>query len=153
MEIVTDIAQHYLLPNTLFVSKSNIYIQTVLGSCVAVCLHDEVNKISGMNHYMLPIWNDGGLASAKFGNIAIPKLIDAMLKHGAYKNNLVAKVFGGANPVLETDVYAIGKRNADIAFELLQKNGIKVLKSDCGGSRGRKISLHTETNTIHLKYL
>ncbi|MCZ8020766.1 MAG: chemotaxis protein CheD [Cyclobacteriaceae bacterium] len=153
MQVVTQLEQHYLLPSTFLVSVQPACIQTVLGSCIAVCLYDDHLKTAGMNHFMLPIWNDGGLASAKYGNIAIPKLIDAMLATGSRKSNLVAKVFGGANQVMETNVYEIGKRNTDIAFELLDKHNIPIIKSDCGGSKGRKKSFYTELNTVHLKYL
>ena len=49
------------------------YIHTVSGSCIAVCIYDMKNGISGMNHSLLPLWNNDGLQSPKYGNIAIPK--------------------------------------------------------------------------------
>ena len=69
----------------VFLAQSQIFsdtrphrLSTVLGSCVAVCLWDQRLKFGGMNHYMLPMWNGAGLASPKYGNIAIPKLIEQM---------------------------------------------------------------------------
>jgi chemotaxis protein CheD len=72
-------------------------ISTVLGSCVAVCLYDSTLGIGGMNHYLLPFWNGNGLQSPKFGNIAIPKLIESMMIKGSNPKTMQAKIFGGAS--------------------------------------------------------
>ncbi|MGD1889835.1 MAG: chemotaxis protein CheD [Cyclobacteriaceae bacterium] len=106
-----------------------------------------------MNHFMLPVWKDEGLATPKYGNIAIPRLIDEMLALGANKNNLVAKVFGGANSLMESYVYKVGERNIQIAFELLKHHEIPVIKSDIGGKRGRRIMMNSGTHKIFLKYV
>ncbi len=137
----------------MFAHKASHDITTVLGSCVAVCLYDQKQQFGGMNHFMLPIWKDEGLATPKYGNIAIPRLVDKMLSIGAKKNNLVAKVFGGANSVMESNVYEIGKRNIQIAFELLDRHNIRVLKSDTDGKKNRRIMMNTATNKIYLKYI
>ena len=105
-----------------------------------------------MNHYMLPTWNDQGLATPKYGNVATKRLIEKMLDLGAGKGNLVAKVFGGANN-LQTNVYQIGKRNIEMAFKVLEQHNIPVLKSDVGGMKGRKIMLNSASNVIFLKYV
>ncbi|MEM1407544.1 MAG: chemotaxis protein CheD [Bacteroidota bacterium] len=145
--------RHFLLPSTLYATKLSHDITTVLGSCVAVCLYDEKLLFGGMNHFMLPVWNDEGLATAKYGNIAIPRLIERMLSLGSDKKNIVAKVFGGSNSLMENNIYEVGKRNIQIAFELLQRYEIPVLKSDIGGKHGRKIMMNTATNRIYLKYV
>ena len=67
---------HFLYPSTLFASREPFIVNTILGSCVAVCIYDTVLKFGGINHYMLPFWNGQGLASPKFGNIAIHKLLE-----------------------------------------------------------------------------
>ena len=89
------INKHFLFPGTIFADPGEFQISTVLGSCVALCLWDSVAKIGGMNHYMLPFWNGEGLATPKYGNIAIEKLLSRMLRLGCRKENLVAKIFGG----------------------------------------------------------
>ena len=81
MEQVISIGKHYLYPSALFAEKEQYMVDTILGSCVAVCLFDTKLKIGGINHYMLPLWNGNGLASPKFGNIATEKLIEKI----AYK--------------------------------------------------------------------
>ena len=106
-----------------------------------------------MNHFMLPVWNDQGLATPKYGNVSTNRLIDKMINLGSEKRDLVAKVFGGANGLSENSVYEIGKRNIAVAYEILERNNIPILKADTGGVRGRKILMHTATNKILLKYI
>ena len=89
------VLKHYLYPGDIFVNLSPHSITTVLGSCIAVCMYDYKLKIGGMNHYLLPFWNGEGLASPRYGNIAIPKLIEKLLSLGSERKNLRAKVFGG----------------------------------------------------------
>ena len=73
-----EVGFHFLFPSTLYVSKEPLAIQTILGSCIAVCLFDPTLKYGGMNHYMVPLWNGQGLESPRYGNIAIDMLINKM---------------------------------------------------------------------------
>jgi len=147
-------SMHYLYPATLFVSTSPVQIHTILGSCVAVCLFDHVHKIGGMNHFMLPLWNGQGLASPKYGNIAINKLVSKMLSLGCLKNNLKAKVFGGSEVLgTETNHFKIGERNIELALSMLKELSIPVISSDMGGKQGRKIKFYTLTSEVTLKYI
>lgn len=128
-------------------------ISTVLGSCVAVCLYDPVSGIGGMNHYLLPFWNGNGLQSPKFGNIAIPKLIDAMLTHGANPKTTEAKLFGGASMrALNSDSMMIGHKNILVAREILIEYNIPIIAEDVGGQLGRKIQLNLEGGKVLMKY-
>ena len=145
---------HFLYPSALFVSRKPCRIKTILGSCIAVCLWDPVLQYGGMNHFMLPLWNGQGLASPKYGNIAIEKLISKMLQHGSKKEQLRAKLFGGSQR-LETKISSmeIGKRNILLAKDYLQDEKIPVVSNSVGGSRGRKIVFHTETGDVMMKYI
>ncbi len=149
--IVEELDRHYLYPSSLFASNSKVVVDTILGSCVAICLFDSKFKIGGINHYMLPYWNGEGLASPKYGNIANEKLIEKMLKLGANKNNLVAKMFGGANQINST--INVGDRNILVAREQLNSYGIKIISESVGGNIGRKIRFNTETNEVLMKFL
>ncbi|MEM7106621.1 MAG: chemotaxis protein CheD [Bacteroidota bacterium] len=155
MNQVVNISEkrHFLLPSTLFASKVSYDVTTVLGSCVAVCLYDQKLQFGGINHFMLPVWKDEGLATPKYGNIAIPRLIDKMTDMGSDRKDLVAKLFGGANSLMEHNVYQVGKRNTQVALEFLDKYHIPVLKSDTGGRKGRKIMMNTASNKVFLKYV
>ncbi len=146
-----ELGKHYLYPSALFAEKKPYLVDTVLGSCVAVCLFDTRLKIGGINHYMLPLWNGNGLASPKFGNIATEKLIEKMLRNGSNTSDLIAKVFGGANQMNSS--MEIGARNIEIAKEVLAHHGIKIIAENVGGSVGRKLKYHTGTGQVMMKFL
>lgn len=143
--------KHYLYPSALFAEKKPHWVDTILGSCVAVCLYDTKLKIGGINHYMLPLWNGNGLASPKFGNIAIEKLIEKMLKNGSSTSNMIAKVFGGANQIKSS--MDIGARNIAIAKEILEIHNIQIIAENTGGNVGRKLRYDTGTGKVMMKFL
>jgi len=149
-----SIEQHFLYPSALFASARPHKVVTVLGSCVAVCLWDPVLCVGGINHYMLPLWNGDGLASPKYGNIAIEKLIERMLHLGCRKDNLKAKVFGGGE-VIETNIssFRIGERNIAIAKELLAEHRIPIVAQSLGGKNGRKLVFLTATGEVFQKII
>lgn len=149
-----NIEQHFLYPSALFASAKPHRVVTVLGSCVSVCLWDPVLSIGGINHFMLPFWNGNGLASPKYGNIAIEKLIERMLLLGSSKANLRAKVFGGGE-VIETNIanFRIGERNIAIAKELLEAHRIPIVAQSVGGKNGRKLLFVTSTGEVFQKII
>ncbi len=147
---------HYLFPAELFAEAQPHVVSTVLGSCVAVCLYDTKLQIGGINHYMLPLWNGTGLASPKYGNIAIIKLLERMEKLGSNKANLVAKVFGGGDVLNKTgssSSFSIGKRNAQLALDMLAEHKIPIIAQSLGGNHGRQILFNTQTNEVRQKYV
>lgn len=144
----------FIYPGKLFTSEAPYYLSTILGSCVAVCIYDDVKKIGGMNHYMLPLWNGEGLASPKYGNVAIDLLINRMLRLGCTRRNLKAKIFGGASVIsTKQDMYNIGERNIQIAEDILEKEKIRIIAQSVGGDRGRKILMDTINFQIRHKYI
>jgi chemotaxis protein CheD len=147
-------SQHFLYPSTLFASKEPYVVKTILGSCVAICLWDPHTKIGGINHYMLPTWNGNDLASPKYGNIAIDKLLERMVHLGAKRENLKAKIFGGGE-LLESGANGtlIGERNIRVARLILEEKKIPVVASSTGGRKGRKILFFTDTGEVRHKFL
>lgn len=144
---------HFIHVGQIHVDTTPAAISTVLGSCVAVCLYDKQRKIGGMNHYLLPFWNGNGLQSPKFGNIAIPKLIELMLLRGANPRSLEAKVFGGASMHrLGAQTMMIGEKNVLVAKEILAEYKIPIIAEDTHGESGRKIQMHLEQGKVLLKY-
>jgi chemotaxis protein CheD len=103
---------------------------------------------------MLPLWNGQGLASPKYGNIAINKLVEKMLSLGCSTSNLKAKVFGGAN-IFESNLlqFQIGERNIAIAVDLLKEYRIQIVSSSVGGTVGRKIQFFSQTGVVHQKMI
>jgi len=145
---------HYLLPGNLYVNAEESVVTTVLGSCVSVCLWDSTRMIGGINHYMLPFWNGEGLASPRYGNIAIMKLIERVQDLGASKRTLKAKVFGGGDVLKMTSAYMnIGERNVLIAQDMLRDENIPVISADTGGRSGRKLIFNTATGVVLIKLL
>ncbi|HNV82057.1 MAG: chemotaxis protein CheD [Tenuifilaceae bacterium] len=149
-----DVKTHFLYPSSLFASNEPHIVSTILGSCVAVCLFDATTKIGGINHYMLPFWNGQGLASPKYGNIAIERLLEKMIALGCKKSNIRAKVFGGGE-VIETNIaqFKIGQRNIELAMEALDDLKIPIVAKSVGGKLGRKIEFNTETGEVKQKYI
>jgi len=145
---------HFLHPSTMYVCNDSQWITTVLGSCVAVCFYDRKRKIGGINHFMLPYWNGDGLETIKYGNIAIKQLFQKMLESGAMKEDLVCKIFGGAQVLGEqTSVFHVGQRNVELAFKMVNEMNIAIIGSSTGGKQGRKIHYHTGTGEVFQKYL
>jgi chemotaxis protein CheD len=145
---------YFLLPSKLFVTSKPYDIITVLGSCVAVCLYDKHNKVAGMNHYMLPLWNGKELATPKYGNIATQKLIRKMIDFGAERKNLTAKIFGGAEVIhARHQMFQIGKKNVSIAHKILDEEGIPIIRSSTGMREGRKILFRTTTGEVFMKFV
>jgi chemotaxis protein CheD len=146
--------KHFLYPGAIFLSPEPYIITTILGSCVAICLYDPVLKIGGINHYMLPLWNGQGLASPRYGNIAIKKLIENIEALGSSRSNIKAKVFGGAE-IISTNIsqFMIGERNISIAKDILHEEKIHIVASSVGGKIGRKIIFDTYSGEVRQKYV
>ncbi len=150
----TNNNNHYLRPGNIFAHREEYTVTTVLGSCVAVCLWDPKTGIGGINHYMLPLWNGDGLASPRYGNIAIAKLIEKMLDLGADRDRLRAKVFGGGDVLKVTSSFMnIGARNVVLAQDLLRDERIPIISADTGGQHGRKLLFNTRTGVALIKLL
>jgi chemotaxis protein CheD len=151
---MNDYEKYYLYPSGLFMNKKPHQVTTILGTCVSVCLWDKDLRIGGINHYMLPLWNGEGLASPKYGNIAIEKLIDKMEQCGSQKKNLIAKIFGGKeeNNSVEHS-FRIGERNAEMALSILKEAKIRIVASSLGGSSGRKLQFFSDTGEVFMNFL
>jgi chemotaxis protein CheD len=145
--------KHFLLEGLIFVSKTEYEVTTILGSCISVCLWDPFLQIGGMNHYLLALWNGNGLATPRYGNIAIPKLIKKIMAFGCTKKNLRAKVFGGSNVLTASNngVKGAGWSNIMFAEEMLKEEGIPIIASDLGGKYGRKIRFNTKDGVVMVK--
>ncbi len=147
--------QHFLYPSSFFASKEPYMVKTILGSCVAICLWDKRLKIGGINHYMLPSWNGNDLASPKYGNIALDKLIERLQAMGSRVEDLQAKIFGGGE-LLDSGkgtAIVIGERNIRVARLMLEDRKIPIVASSIGGKRGRKILFFTDTGEVRHKFL
>ncbi|HEY6918376.1 MAG TPA: chemotaxis protein CheD [Tabrizicola sp.] len=125
-------------------SSEPVVLSTILGSCVAVCLHDPGTGIGGMNHFLLP---DGdsqqGAQPERYGVNAMEQLINAMLRLGARRTALVAKAFGGAN--MSPRLAPIGDGNAAFTRAFLATEGISCIAESFGGTNARRVLFWTQT--------
>ena len=146
-----------ILPGEYFVTQRDLVIVTVLGSCVSVCLRDHVSGIGGMNHFMLPGNNDGGIspisASARYGVYAMELLINHLLKLGARRNCFEAKVFGGGSVLRGMTANNIGDRNVEFVRDYLHTEHIPVVAEDLLDIYPRKVCFFPVTGKAMVKRL
>ena len=135
-------------------SVEPVLIYTLLGSCVSVCLHDPGKGIGGMNHILLPGRADmeNFNEPARYGINAMEILINNMLKLGARRNQLMAKVFGGAH-VLKAigKKYSPGAKNVDFVLNFLETEGIRILGYNVGGYLPRRVYFNTQSGIAFMK--
>ena len=131
-------------------------IGTLLGSCIAVCLYDKINKIGGMNHFMLPgrvtEVDKNELRSAKYGVSAINDLLLSMYSFHAEKKNITAKLFGGGSVLLlDGEKNTIPENNIRLARLLMEMEDIPIIEEDVGGIYIRKVIFAIDTGNAYLK--
>ena len=128
-----------------------------LGSCVAILLYDETNKVGGLAHIMLPDskQNKGrSLNPAKFADTAVNGLIEKLIENGARRKNLKAKIAGGAEMfnLSKSDFKAtIGSRNIQAVKRNLRQRSINITGQDVGGNQGRTVELFTDTSKVTVR--
>lgn len=133
----------------LFVVKEeNVFLSTVLGPCIAVCLADKKSGVVGMNHFMLP--GASGCNDARYGFDSMTRLLDEMVKKGANLKRLTAKIFGGARMLTSAN---INVADSNIAFveDYLTQQRISVEASDMGSCYGRRVHFCSTSHEVHVK--
>jgi chemotaxis protein CheD len=150
---------HFLHAGQVFVSAKGKSIVLILGSCVGVCIWDSVHAIGGATHYLLPSWDGTGVASPRYGNVAVSILVKKLLEAGANRGQLQAKVFGGGclfDSMRESGPHKeqhLGSRNVELALEVLTKAHIPVVSRVVGVDRGQRIVFRTDTGDAEIKIL
>jgi chemotaxis protein CheD len=124
------------------VDDANVVLTTILGSCVAACLRDPEAGVGGMNHFLLPgdLQASGNSDVERYGVHLMELLINGLLKRGARRERLEAKLFGGARVV--EGLSDIGSKNASFAKSYLRNEGIKLVAEDLGGLLGRRMEYY-----------
>jgi chemotaxis protein CheD len=120
-------------------TKPEIVLSTLLGSCVAMCLHDPIARVGGMNHFLLPGTEreEDGATSLRYGAYAMELLVNGLLAHGAKRSRLEAKLFGGARML--AGLTDLGSRNAEFAEQYVRRENIAFTGGSLRGERGRRI--------------
>ena len=125
-----------ILPGEYFVYDKDILVMTTLGSCIAACLWDREAHIGGMNHFMLP---DGDVDSGRYGSYAMELLINEMMKQGATRTTMEAKVFGGGQVIDGMTSMNIGEHNTTFVMDYLKTERIPIMSKDVLGIYPRKV--------------
>jgi len=138
----------------LGVSRSPDILRTILGSCIGICIYDPRTRVGGLSHIMLPESKRNAANPRKYANSAIPLLIDEMVRIGAFRDSMTAKIIGGAAMFKHTEnsfMGDIGKNNILAVKEKLAQNRIRLISEDVGGDYGRTIDFYLETGEIKIK--
>jgi len=153
--VVPAVRRIFLLQGDIYCEAQPALVSTILGSCVSVCLWDSHLHVGGINHYVLPeAAAETETGNARYGSVAISRLLQRMLELGSRNHHLQAKIFGGASvfPLGAAQV-TVGERNVDLAVARLQAFRIPVTAQRTGGHLGRQISFHTATGEASVREL
>lgn len=129
-------------------NRADDVLTTILGSCVAACVYDRARGLGGMNHFLLPGADPRHSQNIKYGAYAMEQLINAVLRKGAQRGDLEAKLFGGASVV--RSLSDIGKSNAEFARSFLLDEGIRLISHCLGGTQGRRIRFWPGTGRVQV---
>ena len=142
-----------VLPGEFFVYGEDILIMTTLGSCIAACLWDRDRRVGGMNHFMLPEGASGGSDGGRYGSYAMELLINEMIKRGANRSSMEAKVFGGGAVVSGMNSINVGEANTRFVLEYLHTERITVVSKDVLDIYARKVCFLPSSGKAMVKRL
>ena len=142
-----------LLPTQYLVVSDDTALMTLLGSCVAACIRDPLLKIGGMNHFLLPDGDGSDGAPSRYGSYAMELLINDLLKRGANRGRLEAKVFGGANVLKGFTANPVGTRNSQFVRDYLAAEHIPIVAEDLLGIHPRKVWFFPQTGKVIVQKL
>jgi chemotaxis protein CheD len=128
-----------VLPGEFFVHDEDLLIMTTLGSCIAACLWDRERRVGGLNHFMLPDDGGGGADSGRYGSYAMELLINELIKRGASRSTMEAKVFGGGAVIGGMTSLNVGERNTAFVLDYLRTERIAVVSKDVLDIYPRKV--------------
>lgn len=144
-----------VLPGEYFVHQEDLLIMTTLGSCIAACLWDRNARVGGLNHFMLPESSGPEAAGTggRYGSFAMELLINELLKLGASRSTLEAKVFGGGQVIAGMATMNVGERNTRFVLDYLKTERIPVVSKDVLDIYPRKVCFLPSTGKAMVKRL
>jgi chemotaxis protein CheD len=128
-------------------------ITYALGSCVGICIHAHLRKLSGLSHILLPNAFDNIEAKDifKFADTAIAQLVSAMERRGCLRAHLTAKIAGGANMFTSLKSISVGDRNVETVKKELRRLNIRLIAEDTGANYGRTVEFNPENGMVTVK--
>lgn len=158
VDFQTKLPEVYLHPGQSHVASSPVALKMILGSCAGVFLFDPNLEIGGATHFMLPCHGEGD-PSPRYGDVALKGLLDRFHLLGSFRRDLQAKIFGGAGMLQALQglsgsrIGQIGRRNIEIAYEILGRESVAIVEKSVFGSQGRKVSMASNTGEIALQFV
>jgi chemotaxis protein CheD len=154
---------HYLKPGEMFFGEQATQVSTLLGSCVAVTMFSPRCRVGAICHVLLPSRREEHPCpgscdeGARYVDCAIRLMLDWFARRGILRSEIEVKAFGGSDMFAakaeESQSLTVGRQNLEKALHLIDKAGLRLLASDLGGPRGRKIYFSTDTGEVLLKRL
>jgi two-component system, chemotaxis family, protein-glutamate methylesterase/glutaminase len=147
----------FLLPGEMHYAKDPISIATLLGSCVAICLLDQKRHFAGMNHYLLPTSAGTEKSVGKCGDLAISQLVKLAKLSGSPESDVTAMIIGGGavtgslSSSRISGMNDVGDRNIAMARQELSRLRIPVLRTEVGGTVGRRVLLDVATGKVQIE--
>lgn len=144
----------FLLPGEYRISEQQEIVETLVGSCVCVCLYNTKTGQAAMNHFLLDspageIDRDIG----KYGSTATEYIIKALIKFDPIQGHYRGQIFGGAAVIkTSSNEYNIGQKNIDIVRKILTAHRIRIIREEIGGTRGRRVRFDTSTNEVFCRF-
>lgn len=151
---MTLIVRRFLRPGEFYASRRAVTTETLVGSCVTVCLYNVKGGFGAMNHFLRDRpRNESNADIGTFGITATRYIIDALMRIDGDARHYQASIFGGA-AVLKTPKGdgTIGRANVEAALEVLDAAGIRVVRKEIGGTRGRRVKFNTQTGRIECRF-
>lgn len=145
----SDSKKIHLFQGEFFVSRDpEVVVSTILGSCVAACIRDPAARIGGINHFLLPgnVEDPRSPRSDFVGVHLMELLINGLLREGARRERLEAKLFGGGRTM--EGLMDVGAQNAQFATRFIEAEGITLLPGSLGGAHGRRIQFWPVTGRV-----
>jgi len=148
-----------VLPGEYYVTPHAEGISTVLGSCISACVHDARLNVGGMNHFMLPLdasgqnsWGTAASAPTRYGNVAMERLINDILKLGGRRQDLEIKLVGGGQMLAQTG-NDVGARNIEFVREYVRAEGFRIINEDLGDVYARRVIYFPQTGRLRVRKL
>ena len=136
------------------IANNPAVLRTILGSCIGICIYDKVKKTGGLAHILLPTGTGGKEKPEKYADTAIPLLLEKLYKEGCKRENMSAKITGGASMFKfnsSVTLAQIGERNIEMTIKKLEEGHIPIMVADVGGNSGRVIDFYLEDGRLKVR--
>ncbi len=140
-----------VLPGEYYVTRLREVVATTLGSCVSTCVRDPVTGIGGLNHFMLPNDpnEDSGGGALRYGCFAVERLLNVLVKHGAMRERMEIKIFGGGRVI--AGMGDVGRSNIEFVRQYFATEMLSIVAEDVGGAWARRLRYYPESGKVRIK--